>query len=91
VDDLVRVTREPMCVVVERYGRVWPLGRKGRRGRRRRTSVLPGYVWAPVVEGVDEDVRWALPGDPSRPGTFDRLRLRVGYRDPEGVTRDSPT
>jgi phenylacetate-CoA ligase len=78
-DDLVHVARGT-CGCGRTHGRIWPLARKGDEVVVEGRSVIPTDVWAAVESVPATSSGFFQVIRPAR--ELDRLRLRVGYREP---------
>jgi len=78
-DDLVHVDRGT-CGCGRTHGRIWPLARKGDEVVVGGRSVIPTDVWAAVESVPATSSGFFQVIRPAR--ELDRLRLRVGYREP---------
>jgi len=78
-DDLVHVDRG-RCACGRTHGRIWPVARKGDEVVVGGRSVIPMDVWAAVESVPATSSGFFQVVRPAR--EVDRLRLRVGYREP---------
>jgi len=78
-DDLVHVARD-RCGCGRTHGRIWPVARKGDEVVVDGRSVIPTDVWAAVESVPATSSGFFQVIRPAR--DLDRLRLRVGFREP---------